>query len=208
MLEYQLSLAGATRAAYLVLILPMVMKLLKPKSPHVQSSADAGPSQPHPSPPKERHSTSFDLNVALVSLFIEAISFTLSGLAPTSLQFILFSMMSSFGAGFSPAMQSIALDLYSRRGGKEIGRLFGAWSVLQALLLLTDYWSSPLWVHIHQNCRSFAIRYLLPFDRDRVSVFCPPVFYTCAGEDSRRGYQQRGRSSGQRNSWHSRRGVG
>ena len=47
--------------------------------------------------------------------------------------FTAFGMLGSLGAGFSPATQSVMLALYARRGGTEIGRLFGALSVVQAL---------------------------------------------------------------------------
>jgi MFS family permease len=61
------------------------------------------------------------------------ISYTLVGLASTPVAFTLFTLMGSLGGGFFPATQSVALELYSRRGEKETGRLFGALSVLQAL---------------------------------------------------------------------------
>jgi len=55
------------------------------------------------------------------------------GLAPTPLSFTVFGMLSAMGAGFSPAVQSVTLAMYSRKGGTEVGRLFGALSVVQAL---------------------------------------------------------------------------
>jgi hypothetical protein len=55
-------------------------------------------------------------------------------LAPTAGFFVFFSTLSSFGAGFPPGIQAVAIELYSKRGNTETGKLFGALSVLQALL--------------------------------------------------------------------------
>ena len=107
------------------------LRLLIPKPPPVQPSPNASLFQP--SQPKEYHFPSFDLNLARGSLFVDMICFTLLGLAPTPIAFVLFTLLASFDGGFAPALQSVALELYSRRGEKETGRLFGALSVLQAL---------------------------------------------------------------------------
>jgi hypothetical protein len=146
----------------------VAIKLLKPRSPPVESLQDADPSQAQSSPLAEHHhSPSFDLNLARVSLFIEMIAYTLIGLASTPIAFVLFTLMGSMGGGFSPAVHSVALELYSRRGEKETGKLFGALSVLQALgsvycpecyvvfqfikcfPQLADHWSDRLQLHIH-----------------------------------------------------------
>ena len=82
---------------------------------------------------KEIHSSSFDLNLARASLFVEIIVYAFMGLSPTATAFTVFGMMSSLSAGFSPGVQSVALALYTRRGGTETGRLFGALSVVQVL---------------------------------------------------------------------------
>lgn len=50
--------------------------------------------------------------------------------------FTAFGMLGSFGSGFGPAIQSVALEMYTQRGGTEAGRLFGALSVVQALRLV------------------------------------------------------------------------
>ena len=55
------------------------------------------------------------------------------GLSSTAIAFTLFGMMASLSAGFSPAIQSVMLALYTRRGGTETGKLFGALGVVQAL---------------------------------------------------------------------------
>lgn len=89
------------------------------------------------SPRSKPHSASFDLALARVSLLIEVVAYTAMPFASTGFYFTLCTMLSSFGAGFSPAVQSSSLELYMRRTGSngnvESGKLFGALSVLQAL---------------------------------------------------------------------------
>ncbi|KAG6885884.1 hypothetical protein C0993_008403 [Termitomyces sp. T159_Od127] len=111
------------------------IKFLKPRPRNIKNPEAErllpGPSQKVLN--KVPHSTAFDLGLARVSLFVEAVSYTLMALAPTELAFTGFSVMASLGAGLNPALQSVSLALYRRRGGTESGRLFGALSVLQAL---------------------------------------------------------------------------
>ncbi len=57
-------------------------------------------------------------------------------IAQSAWQFTIFGVLGSLGMGFNPAMQSVILALYVRRGGTESGRLFGALSVIQALWYL------------------------------------------------------------------------
>lgn len=111
----------------------MAIKFLKPKKPSIQLPLDANLP---PLPSEEHHSPSFDLNLARVSLIIEVISYASMGLARTPVAFTLFTILGSFGVGFSPGVHSVALDLYQRRGEKDNGRLFGALSVVQALGLV------------------------------------------------------------------------
>jgi hypothetical protein len=68
-----------------------------------------------------------------VSLFVDVASATLLVSAPTAIMFTVATTVGSMGAGFSPAIQSVALGLYRRKGGTESGKLFGALSVVQAL---------------------------------------------------------------------------
>jgi MFS family permease len=75
------------------------------------------------------------LIVAQISLGIELVAYTLmSTLTPRSELFVIVTVLASFGAGFSPAAQAVALAVFSRRpDGRETGKLFGAISVVQAL---------------------------------------------------------------------------
>lgn len=112
----------------------VAIKLLKPKQPAIQLPPDTDTDHlPPVLPPKEHHSPSFDLNIARVSLIVEVISFAFVGLSNTPVAFTLFTMLGSFGVGFSPGVHSVALYLYTRRGEKDNGRLFGALSVVQGL---------------------------------------------------------------------------
>ncbi|KAF8163650.1 major facilitator superfamily domain-containing protein [Crassisporium funariophilum] len=149
-LGYWLSLIGAVRAFFLTAILPVAIKLLKPKpmilespvppnerssllddSSSASGSATTAPIQK--TIRKEIHSSSFDLGLARASLFMDIVAYTFMGLARTPLAFTVFGALGSLGAGFSPAIQSVTLAMYARRGGTETGRLFGAMSVIQAL---------------------------------------------------------------------------
>lgn len=79
------------------------------------------------------HAARIDLALARTSLLIECVAFSILTLATTGFAFTVPTILSSLGAGTRPALQSLALDAYTRRGGTEAGRLFAALSVLQAL---------------------------------------------------------------------------
>ncbi|KAF9500505.1 MFS general substrate transporter [Pleurotus eryngii] len=144
---YWISLVGAVRAAFLALILPVIIQLSKPKAtsasvetePLLSSSSEPSGSSQRPSPTSsprsllEIHSPTFDLSLARASLLVEIVAYSFMAMAQAPLPFTIFAMLGSFGAGFSPAIQSAAIELYVRRGGRENGRLYGALSVVQAL---------------------------------------------------------------------------
>ncbi|EPQ58298.1 MFS general substrate transporter [Gloeophyllum trabeum ATCC 11539] len=139
-LGYWLSLVGASRAFHLTILLPLIIHLFKPKPPPIQ--LPTSPSEPlspgsstapPPLAPKAPASPSFDLLLARGSLLVDVLAYTLMPLAPTGGAFTLAAVLGSLGGGFGPAAQSLALELYARQGGRETGRLFGAWSVVQVL---------------------------------------------------------------------------
>ncbi|THG94666.1 hypothetical protein EW026_g6843 [Hermanssonia centrifuga] len=145
-LGYWLSVVGGTRAVFLTIMLPLIIKFIKskPRAPIQLPVSPSEPLEPGDSPSlgeaeplsadrRGSHSLSFDLGLARASLVVEVISYTLLPFAPTAMLFTVCSMMGAFGAGFSPAMQSVALGLYTQSGGTESGKLFGAMSVVQAL---------------------------------------------------------------------------
>lgn len=92
---------------------------------------------------EEVHVLAFDLNVARCSLLVELTLYLLLPFAPNGLAFTALSVFGAFGAGFAPALQSVALGLYTQQGGTESGKLFGAWSVVQALAYVSSLIPSP-----------------------------------------------------------------
>jgi hypothetical protein len=82
---------------------------------------------------REIHSPLFDLNLARASLLVDIVSCTTTALTQSPILFALSGAFSSMGAGFHPAVQSVALALYAKRGGVESGRLFGALSLIEAI---------------------------------------------------------------------------
>jgi hypothetical protein len=146
-LGYWLSLVSVTSAIFLTLILPIAIKILKPKPlilefpvTPVETTPLLNPSSSSSSTiinrktiKKEIHSPLFDLNLARVSLLIHIVAYLSMGLAQSPIVFALSGTFNSLGAGFSPAAQSVALALYAKRGGVEIGRLFGALSLIQVI---------------------------------------------------------------------------
>jgi len=154
-LGYWLALVSIMRAVYMTFVLPIIIRYFKPKPASIQlpiepaeftplltpssSARITSPSQlsaPSSQPLREReglHSAAFDLGLARVSVVIDIISYGLMALIPTPVAFTVTAMMSALASGFSPAVQSVALDMYARRGGTETGKLFGALSVVQAL---------------------------------------------------------------------------
>ena len=76
------------------------------------------------------HPGSFDLAVARLSQVVEVIAFTLAFFATTGSQFWYSTAFASFGGGFTPAVNALAVLL---AGSGENGTLFGSLSVLQTL---------------------------------------------------------------------------
>ncbi|KAF8808993.1 MFS general substrate transporter [Phlegmacium glaucopus] len=146
-LGYWLSLVVGIRAIFLALILPIAIKILKPKplvlelpvAPTETTSLLNSPSSSsstlttRQTIKKEIHSPLFDLNLARVSLLIDVAAYASMGLSQSPILFALFGSLGALGVGFNPAIQSVALALYARRGGTEIGKLFGAISLIQAI---------------------------------------------------------------------------
>lgn len=140
--SYYVAFTGAVRALFLAVILPIVIKLLKP-APVQLPTAPNEPlhnlsSQTHPKKQNitksPSYSPKFDLNLARISVVLDIVAFVTMIFASNGLVFAFGTILQSMGTGYSPAVQAFALDVYSRRGGKgEAGKLFGAISVVQAL---------------------------------------------------------------------------
>ncbi|KAG0699659.1 major facilitator superfamily domain-containing protein [Suillus ampliporus] len=145
-ISYFVAFTGAARALFLTVILPAIIKFLRPSPVRLPTTPDEPlkdlSSRSHPSgqntakthTPSPPHSPTFDLNLARISVFLDIISFVIMVFASNGLVFLCGATVQSLGAGYSPAIQAYALDVYSRRGGKgEAGKLFGAISVVQAV---------------------------------------------------------------------------
>ncbi|KAF8583727.1 MFS general substrate transporter [Ramaria rubella] len=148
-LSYYITAVGTARALHLLLILPTIIRLLKPP-PVVNASQPTSTTQGKkvaPTPKGLLAEIKFDLLVAKVSAVVDILSHVLATLALISSEalFVGFTTISSFGAGMTPALQSVAMStLYLRegggqnnegpsKGGAEVGKLFGAFSVVQAV---------------------------------------------------------------------------
>ncbi|KIJ16785.1 hypothetical protein PAXINDRAFT_74219 [Paxillus involutus ATCC 200175] len=150
--SYYVSSVGAVRALFLAVLLPLTIKYLKPRPVQLPSSPDEplrgsiglSPTRRSPSPqpvsghrsPSPSHSPTFDLALARISLVLDFISFLVMAIATSGAVFTFGTAIGSFGSGFSPAAQALALEIYTKRGGQgreEAGKLFGALSVIRAL---------------------------------------------------------------------------
>lgn len=123
---------------------PVAIKLLKPHyipltaelpddTQPLLASTPVTPDASAPVESREPHFPSFDLGLARISLVFHILSYTFMAFAASPTSFTLLGVVSALGEGFSAAVQSVALELYTRRGSTESGRLFGALSVVQAL---------------------------------------------------------------------------
>ena len=74
-----------------------------------------------------------DLLLARAAVVTDLVFYTLVFSTSSGLLFALFTMCISFGTSFGPTMQSLALDLYARRGHNDTGSLLGALTVVSAL---------------------------------------------------------------------------
>jgi hypothetical protein len=121
-------------------------KWLKPESSAVQLPMT--PSEPlvpsnQDSSLEQARAHTFNLSLARFSLSVEMISYTFLALASTPQMFMAFTIFGQLGAGFSPAVESMALDAYAGRRRSdyaselvpvEVGKLYGGLGVLRTLL--------------------------------------------------------------------------
>ncbi|KAG9079647.1 hypothetical protein FS749_008338, partial [Ceratobasidium sp. UAMH 11750] len=148
-----LSLLGFTRGLHLVVILPLILKGL-----HWYRQRNAPAKESAPASDPDSKAKAIDLLVARASLGVDISSYIASALVTTSTAFIGTSSLLSFGGGYPPAIQSLALALTqgpSSEGAQNVnpttdepryegasidtsapddtGRLLGAMSVVHAL---------------------------------------------------------------------------
>ncbi|TCD71062.1 hypothetical protein EIP91_000154 [Steccherinum ochraceum] len=155
-LSYYISVMGAVRAVNLLILMPYLISRFKPKSetraaalPAASASLARIIGKPKPTLSQLHAEMSFDIILVRVSLCIDFCSHFFVFLSPVSagpVLFVLFTSMSSLGAGVHPAVNSIALCVlqirqYAAEDAGEVatqddggaGRLFGALSVLQSV---------------------------------------------------------------------------
>jgi len=157
-LSYYITSIGGARAVYLLMIMPVIVATFKPKPPtaETQQTSNANVNVAK-GKPKEHliAEMRFDLRLTYFCFAIDFVSHalvSLSSTAPTvvaSLAFSGFTMLSSFGSGVVPALQSLALCIMQTEAEEErelaaasgvlntsvamdTGSLFGAFSLLQA----------------------------------------------------------------------------
>jgi len=131
--SYYVSFIGVTRALFLAVVLPLLIKYLKATPVQLPSTPDE-PLREQRLPASR--SSAFDLALARASAALEIAGFLSMAVASTGTLFVLASAIGSFAAGFSPAAHALALDIYTNRRSQnrgEVGKLFGALSVIQAL---------------------------------------------------------------------------
>ena len=105
-----------------------IVRFIKPKIPHVGTLA--GKTRAFSQDMK------FDYRIAQASIFLDAISYVLTIIAPASSEvlFVGFTSLSSFTAGVNPAIHSLAVSyLYAFSENANVGQMFGGMSMLQAI---------------------------------------------------------------------------
>jgi len=130
---YYLTATGATMMFHLTVLLPLATKFFKPSSLSAATpSAGAAPPSPQERDRLARILLGFDLRVARVSLLFGLLGHIMMTFANAPDVFFLGGMVWCLFSGFPAAMQSAALEVYRRSGGRETGKLFGALSVMQS----------------------------------------------------------------------------
>ena len=74
-----------------------------------------------------------DVNLARVSLLIELTSYIMMATAKTGAMFTVYTVFGGLAVGYAPLIQSLALEVYTGRGGEETGKLLGGLNVVHGL---------------------------------------------------------------------------
>ncbi|KAF8546052.1 MFS general substrate transporter, partial [Imleria badia] len=121
-LGYFISASGLSTVIFLLVILPAIISVWKRVLSSNRHAEEA------------RQGTLFDLHLVRLSSVVFATGYALMGVAPTGLIFTLCFVISTFGLGFLPAVQSVATILHTGLSGEDdTGRLFGALGVVYVL---------------------------------------------------------------------------
>ncbi|KAF8583728.1 MFS general substrate transporter [Ramaria rubella] len=124
-LSYYISLLWILRAFHLLLLLPTIVRFIKPKPLYGINTSQA-----------LSQDMRFDYRIAQFSIFIDTMAYVLTTIAPaaSAVLFVCFTSLSSFTAGVNPAIHSLAVSyLLAQDGGSNVGQMFGAMSMLQAV---------------------------------------------------------------------------
>lgn len=129
-----LSTLSASRGIYLIIILPLIIKYFKPPTQEIEIKveSDTEPSG-YKTIKQKLESPTFDLRLARISIFFEGAVHVVMVLFPSPGSLYFLGVFGTVGAGFPPAVQSVALSLYIHQGGEEVGKVFGALGVIQTL---------------------------------------------------------------------------
>jgi len=144
---YVLTLAGGSRVVFMVLILPLVIRLCRRNPPKIndkdvsygsaeEEAAGAGigdaetlAHEIHRS--KVLHDSHFDLFLARISIACDFLVYAGLAFNRNTTQFLVLTGLQALGGGAAPAIQSLGLSLTSP---KDSGKLFAGLSVLQTLM--------------------------------------------------------------------------
>ncbi|KDQ06772.1 hypothetical protein BOTBODRAFT_235914 [Botryobasidium botryosum FD-172 SS1] len=144
-LGYYISFASTIRAVFLLVVLPWLVRVLKP--PHViptpalsstgnivaenQEIPTQAPTQMSPPPSNLVSDIHFDLALARISVLLELLSFLATTMTTTAPGFVFATSLVALGGGLIPAAQSLSLSLLGSK--EDSGRLFGGIAVIQAV---------------------------------------------------------------------------
>ena len=92
------------------------------------------PQEPHSSASKKVTPTAaLDLWLARVAVLLDMFFYAMAFKTNSGALFALYTSCIAFGTHFGPTVQSLALDLYTRSGETDTGRLLGALTVISAM---------------------------------------------------------------------------
>ncbi|GJE93804.1 hypothetical protein PsYK624_099660 [Phanerochaete sordida] len=128
MMGYAVSVAGASRALYLAVCFPIVVRVLGRMYASPVGAASTN------TPAAAPHAFALSLVLARASAAFEAAVFAVFPFVVRPGGFMVAMGAGAAGAGFGPSVQRLAVEVYVARGGeRETGKLFGALAVVQAL---------------------------------------------------------------------------
>ncbi|KAL7416418.1 major facilitator superfamily domain-containing protein [Mrakia frigida] len=125
-----LTLTGGLRALHLLLLLPLIIRVFKPRPSILNPSLNhSSPNSPPQLPPNASESL-FDLRIIRYSILLELIAYLVILASQTSTEFVIGTALTSFATSHGPAITSLALALLP--DASLAGELFAAMAVVQA----------------------------------------------------------------------------